>query len=168
MKATMHALSVDVFVPMLGNLAGLLKKGHAHAEAKRFDPAVLLGARLAPDMFPLSRQVQLACDFAKNSTARLAGQDPPKHPDEEQTFDELLARITKTVDYVKAVPPAAFEASEDRDIVIPLRDRTLEMKGLPFLQRFALPNFLFHCTTAYDILRHNGVEIGKRDFLGAS
>lgn len=166
MKLSMHAVSVEVFMPMLNSLSALLEKGRAHAEAKKFDPAVLLNARLAPDMFPLTRQVQLTCDFAKNSTARLAGQDPPKFPDEEQTFEELSARITRTIDYLKSVPAAAFEASADRDITVPLRDRTLSMKGLPFLQRWALPNFFFHVTTAYDILRHNGVEIGKRDFVG--
>jgi hypothetical protein len=117
-------------------------------------------------MFPLLRQVQLACDFAKNSTARLAAQEPPRFPDEEQTFEELAARVARTIDYVKSVPAAAFEGAETRDITVPLRDRTLTMKGLPFLQRWALPNFLFHVTTAYGILRHNGVEIGKRDFLG--
>lgn len=166
MKLSMHAVSVEIFVPALGSLAAILEKGRAHAQAKKLEASVLVNARLAPDMLPLARQVQLASDFAKNSIARLAGQDPPKFPDEEQTFEELSARITRTIDYLKSVPAAAFEASADRDITVPLRDRTLSMKGLPYLQRWALPNFFFHVTTAYDILRHNGVEIGKRDFLG--
>jgi uncharacterized protein len=166
MKITMHAASVDVFAPMLSNLAAILDKALALAQAKKIDPAVLLGARLAPDMFPLLRQVQLASDFAKNSTARLAGQDPPRFADEEQTFEDLQARIARTLDFLKTVPASALEGAETRDIRLPLRDRTLEMKGLPYLQRFALPNFFFHVTTAYDILRHNGLELGKRDFTG--
>jgi uncharacterized protein len=164
----MHELSVGVFLPMLASLTTILKKARASAEARKFEPAVLLNARLAPDMFPLVRQVQLACDFAKNSAARLAGQDAPKFADEEQTFDELFDRVQRTIDYVRSVPASAFEGSETRDITVPLRDRKLSMKGLPYLQRYALPNFLFHATTAYAILRHNGVELGKRDFLGAT
>lgn len=166
MKLTMHAASVGVFEPMLTNLSAILDKAVAYAQAKKLDPAVLLAGRLAPDMFPLVRQVQLASDFAKNSTARLAGQDPPRFADEEQTFDDLKARLARTLDFLRTVPASALEGAEDRDIRVPLRDRTLELKGLPFLQRFALPNFFFHVTTAYDILRHNGLEIGKRDFTG--
>jgi uncharacterized protein len=166
MKLTMHAASVGVFDPMLTNLAAILDKAVAFAQAKKIDPAVLLAARLAPDMFPLVRQVQLASDFAKNSTARLAGQDPPRFADEEQTFEDLQARIARTLDFVRSVPESALAGAEERDIRVPLRDRTLELKGLPFLQRFALPNFFFHVTTAYDILRHNGLEVGKRDFTG--
>jgi hypothetical protein len=166
MKLTVHAASVGVFAPILTNLAALLDKAVAFAEAKKIDPAVLLQARLAPDMFPLVRQVQLASDFAKNSTARLAGQDPPRFADEEQTFEELKARLARTLDFLDTVPASALEGAEDRDIRVPLRDRTLELKGLPFLQRWALPNFFFHVTTAYAILRHNGVELGKRDFTG--
>ena len=167
MKLTMHAASVGVFEPMLTNLSTILDKAVAYAQAKKIDPAVLLPARLAPDMFPLVRQVQLASDFAKNSTARLAGQDPPRFADEEQTFDDLKARLARTLDFLKTVPASALEGAEDRDIRVPLRDRTLELKGLSFLQRFALPNFFFHVTTAYDILRHNGLEVGKRDFTGS-
>jgi uncharacterized protein len=166
MKLTLHAASVGVFEPMLTNLSAILDKAVAYAQTKKIDPAVLLAARLAPDMFPLSRQVQLASDFAKNSTARLAGQDPPRFADEEQTFEDLKARIARTLDFLKTVPASALEGAEDRDIRVPLRDRALEMKGLPFLQRFALPNFFFHVTAAYAILRHNGLEIGKRDFTG--
>jgi uncharacterized protein len=167
MKISMHTMSVGIFVPMLGNLAAILDKGVASATQRKFDQAALTSARLAPDMLTLTRQVQLACDFAKNSTARLAGQDPPKFEDNEATFPELKARIAKTLDYLKAIPGSALEGAEDRDITVPLRDRKLEMKGLPFLQSWVLPNFYFHVVTAYDILRHNGVDIGKRDFLGA-
>jgi uncharacterized protein len=166
MKLTLHAASVGVFEPMLTNLSAILDKAAAHAKAKGIDPAVLLSARLAPDMFPLMRQVQLASDFAKNSTARLAGQDPPRFADEEQTFDDLKVRLARTLDFLKTVPANALDGAEDRDIRVPLRERTLELKGLPFLQRWALPNFFFHMTTAYDILRHNGLELGKRDFTG--
>jgi uncharacterized protein len=166
MKISMHALSVGQFAPMLGNLASLLDKAEASAAARKFEPAVLAADRLAPDMLPFTRQVQLACDFAKNSTARLAGQDAPKFADDETTFPELQARIRKTLDYLATVPPAAIDGSEDRDIVVPLRDRKLEYKGLPFLQKWVLPNFYFHVVTAYAILRHNGVDLGKRDYLG--
>jgi len=167
MKISVHALSADVFAVSLTNLAVLLEKGAAYAAARKFDAAVLVNARIAPDMFPLSRQVQIACDIAKNSVARLAGLEPPRFEDTEKTIEELRARIARTVDYIKGVPASAFAGAEDRDIKVPAGpDRTLEFKGLVFLQRWALPNVLFHVTTAYNILRHNGVEIGKRDFLG--
>jgi uncharacterized protein len=166
MKLTMHAVSVEVFAPALESLSAILAKTLAHAEAKKIDAAVFFQARLAPDMLPLARQVQLASDFAKNSTARLAGTEAPKFADEEQSIEELRARIARTLDFLKTVPAAALEGSEQRDITVPLRDRTLRLQGLPFVQRWALPNFFFHLTTAYDILRHNGLEIGKRDFLG--
>lgn len=166
MKISMYSASVEVFLPLLTNLSTILDKARASAEARKFDAGVLVSARLAPDMFSLARQVQLASDFAKNSTARLAGTEAPKMEDTESTFDELKARLDKTMNWIKSVPPAALEGSEDRDIKIPLRDRTLEMKGLPYLKLWALPNFFFHVTTAYNILRHNGVELGKRDFLG--
>jgi hypothetical protein len=168
MKISMHAMSVSLFVPMLGNLGEILDKGVASATNRKFEPAVLGDGRLAPDMLPLTRQVQLACDFAKNSTARLAGQDPPKFEDNETTFPELKARIEKTLAYLQTVPPSAVDGAEDRDITVPLRDRKLEMKGLPFLQLWVLPNFYFHVVTAYNILRHNGVDIGKIDYLGRS
>jgi uncharacterized protein len=166
MKVTMHAMSVDVFVPMLASLRGCLEKGAAFADSKKIKPEVLLQSRLAPDMFPLLQQVQLACDFAKNSSARLAGQEPVRFPDEEGTFDELYDRMARTLEYVRGMPASAFEGAEERQITLPLRDRTMKLNGLHFLQRFALPNFFFHVTTAYDILRHSGVGIGKRDFVG--
>ena len=167
MKISMYALSHDVFKKSLGQLQHVMEKGIANAKARSFDTSVLVGARLAPDMLPFSKQIQLTSDFAKNSMARLAGIDPPKFEDNETTMEELLARVKKTLEYIDTVPATALEGSETRDIRIPLRDRTVEFKGLPFLQHWALPNFFFHFVTAYNVLRHNGVDIGKRDFLGS-
>ena len=166
MKISMHAMSHDVFKKALAQLLYIMEKGVANAKARNFDASVLVSARLAPDMFPFVKQIQLTSDFAKNSMARLAGVDPPKFEDSEATMDELVERVKKTLDYIGTVSAAALEGSETRDIKIPLRDRTLEMKGLPFLQNWAIPNFFFHYVTAYNLLRHNGVDIGKRDFLG--
>jgi uncharacterized protein len=166
MKISMHAMSQEVFRKSLTQLLHVMEKAVANAKARNFDPNVFAGLRLAPDMLPFSRQVQLTSDFAKNSMARLAGIDPPKFEDSETTIDELLARVKKTLEYIDTVSAAALEGSETRDIKIPLRDRTLEMKGLAFLQNWALPNFFFHYVTAYNLLRHNGVDVGKRDFLG--
>jgi uncharacterized protein len=169
MKISMHAMSVDVFTRALGNLSAFLEKGQAHAVQRKFEPAVLLGARLAPDMHPLTRQVQLASDISKNSVARLAAQEPPRFPDTEASFEELHARIARTLDYLQGVPASALEGAETRDIKLPTRgDRILEFKGLEFLQHWAIPNVFFHVTTAYAILRHNGVELGKIDFLGSA
>ena len=168
MKISVHALSVELLVTALSNLSAVLEKGHAHALARKFDPAVLLAARLAPDMFPLTRQVQIATDVAKGGVARLAGREPPKYEDHEQSFEELGARLARTIDFVKGVPAGELEGSEAREIKVPARDRTLEFKGLDYLQRFVIPNVFFHCTMAYAILRHNGVELGKRDFLTGS
>jgi uncharacterized protein len=165
MAISMYAMSIDVFVPMLNNLSSILDKGARHAEAKKFDTSVLVNARLAPDMLPLAKQVQLASDFAKNSVARLIGKDPPRFEDNETTLEELKTRIARTLEYLASVRAADMENAEQRDVKVPLRDGPLELKGLPFLQHWALPNFFFHVTTAYDILRHNGAEIGKRDFL---
>jgi hypothetical protein len=167
MKISMYALSHDVFQKALTQLLHVMDKGIANAKARNFDPDVLVSLRLAPDMLPFSKQVQLTSDFAKNSMARLAGIDPPKFEDNEATMDELVARVKRTLDYLTTVSASALEGSETRDIKIPLRDRTLEMKGLPFLQNWALPNFFFHHVTAYNLLRHNGVDVGKRDFLGS-
>ena len=167
MKISMYELSHDVFKKSLGQLQHVMEKGIANAKARSFDTSVLVGARLAPDMLPFSKQIQLTSDFAKNSMARLAGIDPPKFEDNETTMEELLARVKKTLEYIDTVPATALEGSETRDIRIPLRDRTVEFKGLPFLQHWALPNFFFHYVTAYNLLRHNGVDIGKRDFLGS-
>jgi uncharacterized protein len=166
MKISMYAMSHDVFRKSLSQLLHVMEKGVANAKSRNFDTSVLAGSRLAPDMLPFTKQIQLTSDFAKNSMARLAGVDPPKFEDNETTMDELLARVKKTIDYIDSLPAASLEGSETRDIKIPLRDRTVEFKGLAFLQHWALPNFFFHHVTAYNLLRHNGVDIGKRDFLG--
>jgi|SRR5688572_21941915 hypothetical protein len=166
MQISMHAMSHGVFKKALTQLLVVMEKGVANAKARNFDVSVLVGARLAPDMLPFSRQIQLASDFAKNSMARLAAVDPPKFDDVETTMDELVDRVKKTLAYVDSVPAAALEGSETRHIVIKMRDRTLEFKGLEFLQIWALPNFFFHYVTAYNLLRHNGVDIGKKDFIG--
>ena len=166
MKISVPAMSVDIFTAALTNLSAILEKGAASAAARKFDSSVLVASRLAPDMLPLSRQVQIACDITKNSVARLIGKEPPRFEDNEKTLDELRARIARTVDFVKSIPLQDFEGSEERDIKVPAGDRTHEFKGLTFLQRWALPNVFFHVTTAYNILRHNGVDLGKRDFLG--
>jgi hypothetical protein len=161
--------TVPAFLQILGSLTGILGKAEAHCKAKNIQPDVLLGARLYPDMLPLSRQIQLACDFAAKSCARLSQSEVPSTPDTERTFDELKARLGKTADYVKAFKPAQFDGAEARDVSFPAGpDKTMMLKGQQFLSHFALPNFYFHAATAHDILRHNGVEIGKRDFLGVS
>jgi hypothetical protein len=167
MKVSMYALSVEVFANTLNNLAWFLEKAANNAAQRKIDPGVFLAARLAPDMLPLTRQVQIACDLAKNSASRLAGQEPPRFEDTETTIEQLRARIARTVDYLKSIPASAFAAADTRDIKVPAGERTLEFKGLDFLQRWALPNVFFHVTTAYNILRHNGVELGKRDFINA-
>jgi hypothetical protein len=167
MKISMYAMSHDVFKKSLTQLLHVMQKGIANAKARNFDPDVFASQRLAPDMLPFAKQIQLTSDFAKNSMARLAAIEPPKFEDTETTMDELVARVKKTLEYIDTVQPGALEGSETRDIRIPLRDRTLELKGLAFLQNWALPNFFFHHVTAYNLLRHNGVDIGKRDFLGS-
>jgi hypothetical protein len=166
MSLTPHDVSVPVFTRTLKALDTILAKAEAHAEAKKIDPAVFLQARLAPDMFPLTRQVQIACDFAKGGPARLAGAEVPGWPDEEKSFAELRARIARTLDFIAALPPSAFEGAETREITITIRGEPRSFDGRTYLLHFVLPNFFFHAATAYDILRHNGVEIGKRDFIG--
>src|SRR5688572_17007617 len=166
MQISMHAMSHGVFKKALSQLLHLMEKGVANAKARNFDVGVLVHSRLAPDMLPFVRQIQLTSDFAKNSMARLAAVDPPKFEDSETTMDDLVARVKRTLDYIDSIPADALAGSETRDIKIPLRDRTVEFKGLEFLQVWALPNFFFHHVTAYNLLRHNGVDIGKRDFLG--
>jgi hypothetical protein len=167
MKISMYAMSHDVFKKALTQLLHVMEKGVASAKARSFDTGVLVGARLAPDMLPFSKQIQLSSDFAKSTMARLAGIDPPKFEDNEASMEDLVARVKKTLEFIDSVSASSLEGSETRDIKIPLRDRTLELKGLPYLQNWAVPNFFFHYVTAYNILRHNGVDIGKRDFLGA-
>jgi uncharacterized protein len=168
MKISMYQASVPIFTRMLNNLAGVLDKGAAYADTRRIDQAVLAGSRLYPDMFPLSRQVQIATDNAKGPAARLAGVEVPKFEDNEKTFAELRARIEKTVGFLNTLKPEQIDGSEDRTITLQMRTKTLTFQGMPYLLNFALPNFYFHVTTAYDILRHNGVEVGKQDFLGNS
>ena len=166
MALSMFDASVPALLRQLTALDAFLDKAAAHAAARKIDPAVLLATRLYPDMFALTRQVQLTCDFAKNTVARLAGQEPPKWPDEETSFEQLKARIGKTVDFVKGITPVQLEGADTRDVTLPLGGKPTTFKGAHFLFAFALPNFYFHATTAYAILRHCGVEIGKRDFLG--
>jgi len=166
MKVSMYALSAELFANTLDNLAWILEKGATDAARRKIDASVLLAARLAPDMLPLTRQVQIACDIAKNSVARLAAEEPPRFEDNETSFEQLRARIARTIDYLRGVSASALEGAETRDIKVPAGEHTLEFKGLEFLQRWAIPNVFFHVTTAYNILRHNGVELGKRDFIG--
>lgn len=166
MPLSMYQASVPSFVQLLTALSGILDKAEAHAAARKIDPAVLLGARLFPDMFPLSRQVQLASDFAKGATARLAGIEVPSYEDSERTVAELKARIAKTIAFVKTVKPEQIDGSETRDIEIKIAGKPVTLKGQAYLTGFALPNFYFHLTTAYAILRHNGLDLGKRDFVG--
>jgi hypothetical protein len=161
--------TVPAFLQILGSLTGLLTKAEAHCEARKIQPEVLLNARLFPDMLPMSKQVQLACDFAAKGCARLTHSEVPSVPDTEKTFAELKARLAKTIDYVKAFTPAQFEGADLKDVTFPVgANNSLTLKGQEFLSRFAFPNFYFHATTTHGILRHNGVEIGKRDFLGVS
>lgn len=166
MKASMYTMSVPVFARMLANLSAILDKAAAHAEAKKVDPSVLLNSRLIPDMFPLTRQVQLASDFAKGCVARLAGQEPPKWDDAEITIPELKARLARTIDFVNGFTPAQIDGSEDREISLQVRGDTIRIAGLSYLTQRVLPNFFFHVTTAYALLRKDGVDIGKRDFVG--
>lgn len=168
MTISMYQASVPVFLRALGNLGGILEKAATHAEAKKIDPAVLLAFRLYPDMFPLSRQVQIASDNAKGCVARLAGAEPPKFEDNETSFPELITRLRKTADFLKTLTPAQIDGSEERQIVLKMRDGAREFLGQAYLLHYALPNFYFHATTAYAILRHCGVELGKKDFLGKS
>lgn len=168
MKISMYQASVPTFIQMLNNLSAILEKAAAHAEAKHIDPAVLINARLYPDMYPLVRQVQIATDNAKGSVARLAGEEPPKYEDNETSFPELIARIRKTTEYLAAFKPEQIDGSEEKTVVLKFRHSSRSFTGLPYLLNYVLPTIYFHITTAYGILRHNGVEIGKRDYLGKS
>jgi hypothetical protein len=161
--------TVPVFIQTLGALSGLLAKAEAHCKAKNIAPEVLLGARLYPDMLPLTKQIQIASDFAAKSCARLTGSEVPTTTDTEKTFDELKQRIASTIDYVKAFKPAQFEGADAKDVTFPVGpNNSMTLKGQQFVNRFAFPNFYFHAATTHGILRHNGVEIGKRDFLGVN
>ena len=167
MTMSMYQASAPVFDKMLGNLSALLGKAASWAEARKIEPTVLLNARLAPDMFALTRQVQIACDFGKGTCARLAGLEPPKYEDNETSFAELQARVVKTRQYVGTIKAAQVDGSEDRHIKFKAGPRELEFKGQAYLTGFALPNFFFHYTMVYAILRHNGLDLGKSDYVGS-
>jgi len=167
MTISMYAASVPVFKQILGSLSDILDKAEAHAAAKKIDPSALLQARLFPDMLPFTRQIMIATDFAKGACARLAGIDVPKYDDTEQTFAELKTRIVKTVAFIDTLTPAQIDGSEERDITVSADPNTTRtFKAQPYLVHYAWPQFFFHVTTAYAILRHNGIEIGKKDYIG--
>jgi hypothetical protein len=164
---SMHSTTVPIFVRMLGNLLTWLDKAEAHAKAKKFDSGNYLGLRLAPDMLPFTRQIQIATDTAKGCVARLAGLEVPKWDDTEASFDELRARIRKAIDYVQSIPAGQIDGSETREIVLPMRTGDpLRFSGEAYLKHWVLPNFFFHMTTSYALLRHAGVDLGKADYLG--
>src|SRR5260370_13535885 len=167
MKTSIYAMAVKTYEPMLRSLSHVLDQGAEHARTKKSNVADLVNARLAPDMYRLSKQVQLACDQATDSTARLSGQDAPQFENDEKTLEELKARIDKTLKYVESVRADAFEGAEDRKIAIPIPENNIEfeMNGLQYLRDWALPHFYFHVVTAYGILRHHGFEIGKVDYM---
>jgi hypothetical protein len=162
----MYQVSVPVFVKTLRNLRGIVEKGAAHASARKIEESVLLGARLYPDMLPFTFQIQVATDMARGCAARLAGQEPPKFEDNEATFAQLTDRIDRTLAFIEGLDRKAFDGAEERTIVRPVRGEPHKFTGLTYLQQAAVPNLYFHTTVAYAILRHSGVELGKRDFLG--
>lgn len=166
MQISMYQASAPRFIHVLNNLSAMLDKAQAHAEAKKIDPAALTTFRLFPDMFPLSRQVQVACDVSKGVVARLAGVEVPKHEDTEETFAELKARIAKTVAFINTIKPGQIDGTEDKEITLKLGKQEYRFKGMQYLLNFAYPNFYFHATSVYNILRHNGVDLGKKDFVG--
>jgi hypothetical protein len=163
-----HDATVPAFLQILDALPRILTKAEAHCKAKNIAPEVLLGARLYPDMLPFTKQIQLVCDFAAKGCARVTHSEVPSTPDTEKSFDDLRQRLAKTADYVKTFKPAQFDGADARDVTFPVGPNTMTLKGQQFLSNFAFPNFYFHAATAHGILRHNGVEIGKRDFLGVS
>jgi uncharacterized protein len=166
MSLSMYQASVPRFVNMLSNLSAILDKAQAHVDVKKIDETALTGFRLFPDMLPMAKQVQIACDTAKGLAARLAGVEIPVYEDNERTLAELKARIAKTIAFLQAFKPAQIDGTEDKDIVVKRGDKETHYKGMQFLLGHATPNLYFHVTTAYNILRHNGVELGKRDYLG--
>lgn len=166
MSLSMYQASIPLLIKQLENLSGILKKGEAYAVAKKIEPEVLINARLAPDMFPLSRQVQIAADISKG-VARLAGKEVPSYEDNEKTFVELEARIAKTIAFLKTFTPEQIDGSEERKVTLKMRGKEVVFLGQPYLLYFVLPNLHFHATTAYAILRNNGVEVGKSDYLGS-
>ncbi|MDT0498474.1 DUF1993 domain-containing protein [Algiphilus sp. W345] len=168
MAISMYEASAPVFTRMIGNLRNMLVKADAHAKARGYEVDVLVESRLAPDMFPLRRQVQIASDAAKGSMARLAGRDVPSWDDTETTMAQLIERLDKTLEYLAGFSPDQVDGSEERQVVVKTRMRELRFTGLQYLQGFAVPNLYFHVVTSYNILRHNGVELGKMDFLGGT
>ncbi len=166
MPISMYQASAPRFANTLKNLSAILDKAQAHVEARKLDPLALTAFRLYPDMFPFTRQIQIACDAAKGACARLAGVENPSYPDTEQTLPELKARIAKTADFINSFKPAQIDGSDDQDITLKVAGKDVTFKGVQYLCGHALPTFYFHVVTAYDILRHNGVEIGKRDYIG--
>jgi hypothetical protein len=166
MNLSMYQASVPRFVNILGNLSNILDKAQAHVDAKKLDPATLTTYRLFPDMLPMTKQIQIACDTAKGVVARLAGVEIPVYEDNEKTLVDLKARIAKTIAFLQTLTPVQIDGTEDKEIVIKRGDKETRYTGMQFLLGHALPNFYFHVTTAYNILRHNGIEIGKRDYLG--
>lgn len=167
MTISMYQASVPVFLRMLTNLSAILDKAAEHAQEKKIDASALLDARLYPDMFPFTRQVQLACDFGCGTGARLAGKEPPAFDDSAKSFAELATRVDRSVDYLRKLSAAEIDGSEQRQIVRQIRGQPKTFTAINYLLQFALPNFFFHATTAYAILRHNGVDVGKMDFIGA-
>jgi uncharacterized protein len=167
MTFSMYSASVPVFKQILNSLSAIIDKAEAHAQEKKIEPAALLQSRLYPDMFTFTRQIQIAADFAKGACARLAGVDVPKYEDNEQSFGELKARIAKTLDFIAGLPQGAIEDSAGRDITTSSGPNAKQFKGQVYLLHYALPHFYFHATTAYNLLRHNGVEVGKKDFIGS-
>jgi hypothetical protein len=166
MSISVYDVSIPIFTLSLNNLSAILDKAESHTQAKKVDPKVLLQARLIVDMLPLSNQIQIACDTAKGAAARLAGIPIPKHEDTEATIAELKARIAKTLEFIKTIKPEQLQGSETREIVLEFPQSTLKFNGINYLTNFVLPNFFFHMTIAYALLRKNGVDLGKRDFLG--
>mgnify|MGYP001254072843 CR=1 FL=1 len=166
MPISMYQASAPVFTRMLNNLAAILEKAAAHCAEKGIDPAALINYRFYPDMYPFSRQIQIAADAAKNGIANLAGTEPFQSENVEQTFPELIERVRKTIDFVNGFKAEQIDGSEEKDIVLKRGETTLHYKGQEYLLNRVLPNFFFHITTAYDILRHNGVELGKKDYIG--
>jgi hypothetical protein len=166
MSISMYQASAPRFANILHNLSAILDKAQAHCAARKIDPLVLTACRLYPDMLPFTRQITIACDTAKGAVARLAGVENPKHEDLEKTLEELKARIANTVDFIATVKPAQVDGSEDKTIVLKLGSREVTYQGMQYLLGYAQPNFYFHVVTAYDILRHNGVELAKRDYIG--
>jgi uncharacterized protein len=166
MTISMYQASMPGLIRSLSNLAAILAKADAHATAKNIDPTVLINSRLSPDMLPLGKQVQIASDISRRGAARLAGLEAPAMADTETTFPELIDRLQKTIDYLKEFTPAQIDGSEEKEITLPVGKETMQFAGMPYLLYFILPNVYFHVTTAYGILRHSGVELGKVDFLG--